>query len=105
MSSAGSRPACRCLQEQELVFYRVAQEAITNVARHAAASRVEIQLRRADAGVLLVVRDDGVGLTPAANGASHGIRGMHERAMLIGAQLTIDRPPNGGTEVRLCPST
>jgi two-component system, NarL family, sensor histidine kinase UhpB len=87
--------------EQELVFYRVAQEAITNVARHAAASRVAIQLRRADAGVLLMVRDDGVGLTPPANGASHGIRGMRERAMLIGAQLTIDRPPDGGTEVRL----
>jgi len=88
-------------EEQELVFYRVAQEAITNVARHAAATRVEIQLRRADAGVLLMVRDDGVGMTPAANGSSHGIRGMRERAMLIGAQLTIDRPPGGGTEVRL----
>ena len=87
--------------EQELVFYRVAQEAFTNVARHAAASRVAIQLRRADAGVLLMVRDDGVGLTPADDNASHGIRGMRERAMLIGAQLTIDRPPNGGTEVRL----
>ena len=91
-------------EEQELVFYRVAQEAITNVARHAAASRVEIQLRRDDAGVLLMVRDDGVGLTPPTNGASHGIRGMRERAMLIGAQLTIDRPPDGGTEVRLGPS-
>ena len=87
--------------EQELAFYRVAQEAITNVARHAAASRVEIQLRRAEAGVLLMVRDDGVGLTLPANGASHGIRGMRERAMLIGAQLKIDRPPDGGTEVRL----
>jgi two-component system, NarL family, sensor histidine kinase UhpB len=88
-------------EEQELVFYRVAQEAITNVARHASASRVEIQLRRDDAGVLLMVRDDGVGLTPPTNGPSHGIRGMRERAMLIGAQLTIDRPPNGGTVVRL----
>jgi two-component system, NarL family, sensor histidine kinase UhpB len=88
-------------EEQELVFYRVAQEAITNVARHASASRVEIQLRRDDAGVLLMVRDDGVGLTPQINGPSHGIRGMRERAMLIGAQLTIDRPPNGGTVVRL----
>jgi two-component system sensor histidine kinase UhpB len=87
--------------EQELVFYRVAQEALTNVARHAAASRVEVQLRRADAGVLLIVRDDGVGLTTPHNGASHGIRGMRERAMLIGAQLTIDRLLNGGTEVRL----
>jgi two-component system sensor histidine kinase UhpB len=87
--------------EQELVFYRVAQEAFTNVARHAAASQVEIQLRRAGAGVLLMVRDDGVGLRARTNGGSHGIRGMRERAMLIGAQLTIDRPPTGGTEVRL----
>jgi two-component system sensor histidine kinase UhpB len=87
--------------EQELVFYRVAQEAITNVARHASASRVEIQLSRDDAGVVLTVRDDGVGLAPPTNGPSHGIRGMRERAMLIGAQLTIERPPNGGTEVRL----
>ena len=71
-------------EEQELVFYRVAQEAITNVARHASASRVEIQLRRDDAGVLLMVRDDGVGLAPPTNGPSHGIRGMRERAMLIG---------------------
>ena len=87
--------------EQELVVYRVAQEAFTNVARHAAATRVEILLRRAGAGVLLMVRDDGVGLRPPANGASHGIRGMRERAMLIGARLTIDRPAGGGTEVRL----
>jgi two-component system sensor histidine kinase UhpB len=88
-------------EEQELVFYRVAQEAITNVSRHARASRVEVQLGRAEAGVLLMVRDDGVGVTPPDNGPSHGIRGMRERAMLIGAQLTIDRPPGGGTEVRL----
>ena len=88
-------------EEEELVFYRVAQEAITNVARHARASRVEIQLGRDEAGVLLMVRDDGVGVTPPPNGPSHGIRGMRERAMLIGAQLTIDRPPGGGTEVRL----
>ncbi len=88
-------------EEQELVFYRVAQEALTNIARHAAASRVAIHLRRAEAGVLLIVRDNGTGLAPDANGSSHGIRGMHERALLIGAQLTIDRPPDGGTELRL----
>jgi two-component system sensor histidine kinase UhpB len=87
--------------EQELVFYRVAQEAFTNVARHAAASRAEIFCGRVEAGVLLVVRDDGVGLTPAVNGSSHGLRGMRERALLIGAHLTIDRRRDGGTEVRL----
>jgi two-component system, NarL family, sensor histidine kinase UhpB len=87
--------------EQELVFYRVAQEALTNIARHAGASRVELQLSRADNGALLTVRDDGTGLTRDANGSSHGIRGMRERAMLIGAQLTIDSPRDGGTEIRL----
>ena len=87
--------------EQELVFYRVAQEAFTNIARHAAASDVEIHLIRAETDVLLTIRDDGTGLTSDTDGSSHGIRGMRERAMLIGARLTIDRPPNGGTEVRL----
>ena len=87
--------------EQELVFYRVAQEALTNIARHAAATRVVLQLRQANEGALLIVRDNGSGLPPSSNGPSHGIRGMRERAMLIGAQLTIDRPPGGGTEVRL----
>jgi two-component system, NarL family, sensor histidine kinase UhpB len=87
--------------EQELVFYRVAQEALTNIARHAAATHVVLELRQADEGALLIVRDNGTGLPPSRNGPSHGIRGMRERAMLIGAQLTIDRPPGGGTEVRL----
>jgi two-component system sensor histidine kinase UhpB len=87
--------------EQELVFYRVAQEAFTNVARHAGASRAEFFCGRVEAGVLLSVRDDGIGLPPAANWSSHGIRGMRERALLIGARLTIDRPRNGGTAVRL----
>jgi two-component system sensor histidine kinase UhpB len=88
-------------EEQELVFYRVAQEAFTNIARHAAASHVEIHLRRSATGVALRVRDDGSGLPLDPNGSAHGIRGMRERAMLIGAQLTIDSPPGGGAEVRL----
>lgn len=88
-------------QEHELVVYRVAQEALTNVARHADATEVQFRLQRTDERVILVVRDDGRGLPPAALASSHGIRGMRERAMLIGAQLTIAGPPNGGTEVRL----
>ena len=88
-------------EEQELVVYRVAQEALTNVARHAGASKVELRLRRTDEQVVLAVRDDGRGLPSAALPSSHGIRGMRERAMLIGAQLTISGPPDGGTEVKL----
>jgi two-component system, NarL family, sensor histidine kinase UhpB len=88
-------------REQELVIYRVAQEAMTNVARHAGARTVELRLERADGRVVLTVRDDGRGLPPAARASSYGIRGMRERAMLIGAELAIDAAPGQGTEVKL----
>jgi two-component system, NarL family, sensor histidine kinase UhpB len=88
--------------EQELVIYRVAQESITNVVRHAGASHVDVTLRRdGDGGVLLVVRDDGVGLPPNAERDSAGLRGMRERALLVGGNMTITAAPTGGTEVRL----
>jgi two-component system sensor histidine kinase UhpB len=88
--------------EQELVFYRVAQESVTNVARHAHATRVDVTLRHDGPGdVLLVVRDDGIGLRPDAEERSTGIRGMRERALLVGADITIAPAPPGGTEVRL----
>ena len=94
-------PGLPLSEEQELVVYRIAQEALTNAARHAGATEVRLHLERADEGVILTVRDDGVGLPPGAFRSSHGIRGMRERAMLIGAQLTIAAVPVGGTEVKL----
>ena len=94
-------PALPLSEEHELVVYRVAQEALTNVARHADASQVYLWLERADGQVVLTVRDDGRGLAPDAKLSSHGISGMRERAMLIGAQLTLTEPPTGGTQVQL----
>jgi two-component system, NarL family, sensor histidine kinase UhpB len=88
-------------EEHELVIYRIAQEALTNVARHANATEVELRLQHIDKHVILTVRDNGRGLPSDAFRSSHGILGMRERAMLIGAQFTITRPPSGGTEVRL----
>jgi two-component system, NarL family, sensor histidine kinase UhpB len=88
-------------EEQELVVYRVAQEALTNVARHAGAHCVDLRLEASGAGTLLTVRDDGRGLPPRALTSSHGIRGMRERAMLIGAELSIDGSAGHGTQVRL----
>jgi two-component system, NarL family, sensor histidine kinase UhpB len=88
-------------EEQELVIYRVAQEAMTNVARHAQADTVELRLERAADEVVLTVRDDGRGLPSAASRSSHGIRGMRERAMLIGAGFEIKPAPGRGTEVKL----
>lgn len=86
-------------EEAELVVYRVAQEAITNTARHARAGHLELALTRTPTGVNLRIRDDGRGIGDAVEGA--GIRGMRERALLIGAELTLRPGPQGGTEVRL----
>jgi two-component system sensor histidine kinase UhpB len=87
--------------QQELVVYRVAQEALTNVARHAGADRAQLRLERHGSAAVLTVRDDGRGLDPDDDSSSHGIRGMRERAMLIGADLAVGPAPGRGTEVRL----
>ncbi|MFE1882769.1 HAMP domain-containing sensor histidine kinase [Streptomyces diastatochromogenes] len=86
-------------QETELVLYRVAQEALTNVARHAEADQVEVSLHHTDGSVVLAVVDDGRGTGVAREGA--GIRGMRERALLIGATLDVTSQPKAGTKVRL----
>jgi two-component system sensor histidine kinase UhpB len=86
--------------EVELVVYRVAQESLTNVMRHAGASEVLVALEHVGGGLRLVVRDDGRGLPPDANGGA-GIAGMQERALHVGGRLTVSTPPAGGTEVRL----
>jgi two-component system, NarL family, sensor histidine kinase UhpB len=85
--------------EVELVVYRVAQEALTNAARHAQASTVRLSLQRQGTSVVLAVDDDGRGLRRADEGT--GIRGMRERALLIGAQLAVGSGDLGGTTVRL----
>lgn len=85
--------------EIELVVYRVAQEALTNAARHAHTEVVELTLSRQGEAVVLRVADHGVGadrIVPAA-----GIAGMRERATMVGGQLSIGPRVGGGTEVRL----
>jgi two-component system sensor histidine kinase UhpB len=79
----------------------VAQEALTNIARHAQASRVRLELRELDDAVVLTVGDDGRGLPEGALDSSQGIRGMRERALLVGANLSIESRPGYGTVVRL----
>ncbi|MER5197297.1 HAMP domain-containing sensor histidine kinase [Streptomyces sp. NPDC002755] len=86
-------------QQTELVLYRVAQEALTNAARHAEAGQIEVSLRHTGEAVVLAVVDDGRGTGVAREGA--GIRGMRERALLIGATLDVISQPKAGTQVRL----
>jgi two-component system sensor histidine kinase UhpB len=92
----------------ELVVYRVAQEALTNVVRHAQAKEAHVTLSALDGEVELLVHDPGVGVRQhAAEDSSGGIRGMRERALLIGARLEVVPAPGQGTNVRLhvpCPS-
>jgi two-component system sensor histidine kinase UhpB len=88
-------------REEELVIYRVAQEGLTNVVRHARASRAELVLRGGSDGIALIVRDDGIGLPRDLGADPAGIRGMRERALLVGGELTIREASPHGTEVRL----
>ena len=83
----------------ELVVYRVAQEALTNVSRHARARTVEVSLTRRGDRVVLRVVDDGRGIKGTREGS--GIAGMRERARLVDAELDVRPAENGGTEVEL----
>lgn len=88
----------------ESVCYRVAQEALTNAARHAHASDVQVDLRVEDASILLDVRDNGRGFVPGTRPegpGGRGLVGMRERVELLGGSLRIDTAPGEGTVVRV----
>jgi two-component system sensor histidine kinase UhpB len=86
--------------EVELAVYRVAQESLTNVMRHADATAVLLSLERVDGALRLVVRDDGRGIDGERD-AGAGLAGMQERALHIGGRLTVHPASGGGTEVVL----
>ena len=85
--------------EAEVVVYRVAQEAITNALRHAGADCIRVTLRRDGGTTVLCVADDGSGTEGAEEGA--GVRGMRERAVLVGGTLELAAAPGSGTSVTL----
>jgi two-component system sensor histidine kinase UhpB len=87
--------------DQDLAIYRVAQEGLTNVARHAEATSVLLVLRAVDGHVVLRVRDDGRGIDGGAAHNAGGLGGMRERAMLIGGRLAVTRVRPSGTEIVL----
>jgi two-component system sensor histidine kinase UhpB len=95
-------PALTSLADElEVVVYRIAQESLTNVARHAGARRAGLRLQRIDSAILLEVTDDGVGFDVQDPEATAGLSGMRERALLTGGELTILSRPRAGTRVRL----
>jgi signal transduction histidine kinase len=89
--------------EQATAIFRIFQETLTNVARHADAGAVEVRLSVEQGGLMLEVHDDGKGISKDKLGASKslGILGMRERAMLLGGELTIEGLPGNGTTVRV----
>ena len=90
-------------RDRATAVYRVLQEALSNVERHARATSVEVVLTQSTVGVDLVVRDDGVGITgrQARSAASLGLTGMRERAQSMGGRLGVTGSSGRGTTVRL----
>ncbi len=88
-------------EDVQLVIYRVTQESLTNVVRHAHADRAEVRLSNVDGHFELSVSDDGVGFPDAIARSDGGLRSMRERAVLVGGTVDIDQSELGGAAVRL----
>ena len=93
---------CELTHEVKLVFYRVAQEALNNIAKHAGARQVDLHLECQPSQLSLLIKDDGLGFDPGSITPDHlGIAIMRERANSIGATLKIESQVGQGTTVGL----
>ncbi|HVW30971.1 MAG TPA: GAF domain-containing sensor histidine kinase, partial [Acidimicrobiia bacterium] len=98
---------CRLPPHVEVALYRIAQEALQNVMKHAGAERVTVRLSTQRGAVHLVVEDDGAGFAPADVGGNrngdpcYGLVGMQERAELVGARLSVTSQPGSGTRIQV----
>jgi signal transduction histidine kinase len=95
-------PACATLSEPHAsALFRVMQESLTNVVRHARATRVDVRLARKGADALLTIKDNGIGMEPGAQAKprSFGLRGIRERVLLLGGELSVAGAAGGGTTV------
>jgi len=90
----------RLTPELESAIYRIVQEALTNVLKHAAAERARVLIEERDDAVVVTVEDDGVGIDPQPAPRGFGIVGMRERAELLGGTLELLSAATGGSRVR-----
>lgn len=86
-------------RDEERIVYRLVQEALTNVVKHARASHVDLVTREAEGKIRISVCDDGEGFDPGAPGAGRGLKGMRERIELFGGELEVSSAPGEGTEI------
>jgi signal transduction histidine kinase len=91
----------RLPQAWEIALYRVAQEALTNVLRHANAESAQLDLLCSSDHVTLIVQDSGRGFDPAKVAGGLGLLGMRERAGMLGGALTVDAVPGRGTQIKM----
>jgi len=89
----------RLPSEVETALYRIVQESLTNIVKHAQAQRVSIALTKVEGSVKAVVEDDGRGFDPASTDGGFGLVGMGERLALLGGRLRIESSPGSGTTI------
>jgi two-component system, NarL family, sensor histidine kinase DevS len=85
--------------DEERLVYRLVQEALTNVAKHASASKVEVSVREEEGKIEIAVRDDGGGFDPVDSTGGRGLIGMRERIELLGGSIEVVSAPGAGTEI------
>jgi signal transduction histidine kinase len=86
--------------DAETALYRIVQEALTNIVKHAHARRVSILLTLMDRGAAAVIEDDGLGFDPSVEHEGLGLLGIRERLQLLGGHLTIESSAGSGTTLR-----
>ena len=89
----------RLPSDVETALYRIVQEALTNIVKHAEASAISIVLARRERSITAVIEDDGRGFTPEGDGDGLGLLGMRERLALLGGKLKIESSPGAGTTI------
>jgi two-component system sensor histidine kinase UhpB len=87
--------------DEQLVVYRVVQEGLSNVARHAGARSVRVDVERPDGGMVVRLADDGAGFAPGRDAPGLGLTGMRERAVLAGGRVDVASVPGEGTTIEL----
>jgi PAS domain S-box-containing protein len=99
INGEGNLPA-----ETQVSIYRICQEVLNNIVKHAKASRVEIKLQQAKSGMVLHIQDNGCGFDPSKQTPSghYGLEMMRERANAVGVELTITSQPGLGTDIMIC---